>query len=112
MTTPVLEKLTDVQSTVVDTISSVKEPFVRGVTVVVDFVVERAPQIPVLPFADQVPTPAELVTNQFKFAKSVLDANKDIALAVAKAAAPLTDQVLDRKHAKTVAKKATAEKAA
>jgi hypothetical protein len=111
MTTPVLEKLTDVQTSVVDTIASVKEPVVKGVTVVVDFVVERAPEMPVIPFAEQVPTPAELINNQYKFAKSILDTNKDIAVAVAKAASPITDKVLDRK-AKAAKKATTAEQAA
>ena len=59
--TVVLDKITDVQSSVVDTISSVKEPVVKGVSTVVDFVVERLPEIPVVPYADQIPTPAELV---------------------------------------------------
>ena len=108
VTTPVIEKLTDVQSSVVDTISSVKDPVVKGVTVVVDFVVERFPEIPVLPYAEQIPTPAEVINNQFKFAKSVLDANKEIAVAVAKAAAPVTDKALDRKTAKKAAATAKA----
>ena len=111
MTTPVLVKLTDVQTSVVDTIASVKEPVVKGVTVVVDFVLERLPEVPVLPYAEQIPTPTELINNQYKFAKSVLDTNKDIAVAVAKAAAPFTDKVLDRKVAKTI-KKTAAKKAA
>ncbi len=112
MPTPVLDKLTDVQTTVVETIASVKDPVVKGVTVVIDFVLERLPEIPVLPYAEQIPTPAELINNQYKFAKSVIDTNKDIAIAAAKAAAPVTDKLLDRKVAKTVAKKTTATKAA
>ncbi|HKY15495.1 MAG TPA: hypothetical protein VJM33_11275 [Microthrixaceae bacterium] len=108
MTTPVIEKLTDVQSSVVDTISSVKAPVVKGVTVVVDFVIERFPEIPVVPFAEQIPTPTEVINNQFKFAKSVLDTNKEIAVAVAKAAAPITDKALDRKTAKKAAAAAKA----
>jgi len=43
--------------------------------------------------------------------KSLIDTNKDIALAVAKAAAPITDKALDRKAPRTVAKKTTAKKA-
>ena len=110
--TLVLDKLTDVQTTVVDTISSVKEPVVKGVSTVVDFVVERLPEIPALPYAEQIPTPVELVNNQYKFAKSIIDTNKDIALAVAKAVAPLTDKALDRKPARpAAAKKTTARKA-
>ena len=109
MPTPVLDKLTDVQSTVVDAISNVKEPITNGVSTVVEFVLERFPQIPAVPYADQIPTPKELIDNQYKFAKSIIDTNKDIALSVAKAAAPLTDSLLDRK---TVAKKAPAKKSA
>lgn len=97
MTTPVIDKLTDVQAQVVDAISTVKEPVTSGVSAVVEFLLERLPQVPVLPYAEQIPTPKELIDNQYKFAKSIIDANKDIALSVAKAAAPLTDKVLDRK---------------
>ena len=99
MTTPVLDKLTDVQSSVVGYISTVKEPITTGVSTVVEFVIDRFPSIPAVPYADQIPTPKELIDNQYKFAKSIIDTNKDIALSVAKAAAPLTDKVLDRKVA-------------
>ena len=109
--TVVLDKLTDVQTSVVDTISLVKEPVVKGVTTVVDFIVGRVPEIPAIPYAEQIPTPVELVNNQYKFAKSVIDTNKDIALAVAKAFAPITDKALDRKPARPAAKKTTARKA-
>lgn len=109
MTTPVLDKLTDVQTSVVDAISTVKEPIASGVSTVVEFVIERFPTIPAVPYADQIPTPKELIDNQYKFAKSIIDTNKDIALSVAKAAAPLTDTLLDRKP---VARKAAAKKSA
>ena len=99
MTTPVIDKLTDVQAQVVEVISTVKEPVTSGVSAVVEFLLERLPQVPVVPFAEQIPTPKELIDNQYKFAKSIIDTNKDIALSVAKAAAPLTDKVLDRKVA-------------
>ena len=102
--TLVLDKLTDAQTSIVDTIASVKEPVVSGVSTVVDFVTGRVSEIPALPFGEKIPTPAELVNNQYKFAKSIIDTNKDIALAVAKAAAPITDKVLDRKP---VARKVT-----
>jgi len=109
MTTPVLDKLTDVQTTVVGYISTVKEPITTGVSTVVDFVIDRLPSIPAVPYAEQIPTPKELIDNQYKFAKSIIDTNKDIALSVAKAAAPLTDTLLDRKP---VAKKVAAKKSA
>jgi len=112
--TIVLDKLTDVQNNVVETLSAVKEPVVKGVTTVVDFIIDRLPEIPAIPYAEQIPTPVEVVNNQYKFAKSIIDTNKDLALAVAKAVAPLTDQALDRKAAaRPAAKKpATAAKKA
>ncbi len=109
--TLVLDKLTNVQDQVVETISLVKEPVVKGITVIVDFVTDRISEIPALPFGDKIPTPAELVNNQYKFAKSVIDTNKEIALAAAKAAAPITDKVLDRKTTRPVARKTTAKAA-
>ncbi len=107
--TTVLDKLTDVQTQVVDTIGLVKDPVVNGVTTVVDFITGRVSEIPVLPFGEKIPTPTELVNNQYKFAKSIIDTNKDIALAVAKAAAPVTDKVLDRKVARPAAKTAASK---
>ncbi|NLA34911.1 MAG: hypothetical protein GX868_04380 [Actinobacteria bacterium] len=97
MATPVLEKLTNVQDQVVETVSLVKEPITNGVSTVVEFVVGRVPNIPAVPYAERIPTPKELIDNQYKFAKSVIDLNKDIALSVAKAASPITDKILDRK---------------
>jgi len=108
--TTVLDKLTEVQAQVVDTISLVKDPVVSGVTTVVDFITGRVSEIPALPFGEKIPTPTELVNNQYKFAKSIIDTNKEIALAVAKAAAPVTDKVLDRKVSRPAAKTAAARK--
>jgi|JI9StandDraft_1071089.scaffolds.fasta_scaffold02408_10 hypothetical protein len=95
--TVVLEKLTDVQGQVVDLLAQAKEPVTTGVSAVVDFVSERVPNVPAIPFAEQIPTPKEVIDNQYRFAKQLIDTQKDIALAIAKAAAPLTDKVLDRK---------------
>jgi hypothetical protein len=95
--TIVLDKITEVETQVVDLLSQAKEPVTNGVKVVIDFVTEKFPTVPALPFAEQIPSPKEIIDSQYKFAKSVIDAQKDIALSVAKAAAPLTDQVLDRK---------------
>lgn len=113
--TLVLEKLTDVQDGVVEAIGKVKEPAVKGVTVVIDLVNDLVPQMPALSFGKEIPTPVEFINNQYKFAKSVIDVNKEIALAIAKAAAPVTDTVLNRKSAtatKPTATRATATKTA
>ncbi len=92
-----------------DYVAKAKDPVTNGVTTVVDFVTGRVDHIPAVPFAGQIPTPKEIIDNQYKFTKSMLDTQKAIALSVAKAAAPLTDQVLDRRSpARKTAAKASA----
>jgi hypothetical protein len=95
----VLDRVTEVQDQVLTAISSTKEPVSNVVSTVVDFVVERAPLVPALPFAGQLPTPKELIDNQAKFASKLVTTNKSVALGVARAAQPLTDQLLDRRSA-------------
>lgn len=110
--TVVLDRLTDAQTQIVEAIASVKDPIVSGVTTVTEFVARRVSDIPAMPFGKDIPTPAELVNNQYKFVKSIIDTNKDIALAAAKAAAPVTDKVLDRTTVHAAAKRPAARKAA
>lgn len=112
MSTVVMDKISEAQDQVVGTLGLVKEPVVTGVSTVTQFVLDNVATLPVAPFAEQIPTPKEVIDNQYKFAKKVIDTNKDVALAVAKAAAPVTDKVLDRKAAapKATAKKAPARK--
>lgn len=94
--TVVIDRMTEVQDKIISTIADAKTPVANAVSTVVDFVVERVPEVPALPFADQIPTPKELIENQAKFASKLVTTNKSVALAAAKAAAPLTDQLLDR----------------
>ncbi len=92
----VLDRVTEVQDQVLTAISNTKEPVTNAVATVVGYVVDRAPQVPALPFAEKLPTPKELIDNQAKFASKLVTTNKAVALSVARAAAPLTDQLLDR----------------
>lgn len=111
----VLDKIIDVQDSVVEFVGQAKEPITNGVQTVVEFVLGRFPEVPAAPFADQLPTPTELINAQYDFATKLIDANKDLASSVAKAAAPLTDKLLDRPvkaAAKKAAPKAAAKKAA
>ena len=111
----VLDKIIDVQDSVVEFVGQAKEPITNGVQTVVDFVLERFPEVPSAPFADQLPTPTELINAQYDFATKLIDANKDLASSVAKVAAPLTDKLLDRPvkaAAKKAAPKAAPKKAA
>ena len=59
-----------------------------------------------MPYADEIPTPKEIIDNQAKFASKLVTTNKGIALGAARAAAPVTDTLLDRKPAKKATKAA------
>lgn len=94
--TVVIDRMTEVQDKIISALADTKAPVSNAVSTVVGFVVERVPQVPAVPFAEQIPTPKELIDNQAKFASKLVTTNKSVALAAAKAAAPLTDQLLDR----------------
>jgi chemotaxis signal transduction protein len=94
--TAVLDRVTEVQDQIIETIAKTKAPVTNAVSTVVGYVVDRVAEVPAVPFADQIPTPKELIDNQAKFASKLVTTNKAVALAAAKAAAPLTDQLLDR----------------
>ncbi len=91
-----LDPITDVQDRVVDGLKSTKQPVVDAVESVTKLVLDRVPQLPAVPFAGVFPTPLEVIDNQTKFATKVVNTTKSIAVAAAKAAAPVTDQLLDR----------------
>jgi hypothetical protein len=108
--TTVIDRLTEVQDQIIETLAKTKAPVSNAVSTVVGYVVDRVPTVPAVPFAEQIPTPKELIDNQAKFASKLVTTNKSVALAAAKAAAPLTDQLLDRTGSpvKAAAKAATA----
>jgi hypothetical protein len=107
-----LDPITDVQERIVSALAGTKQPVTNAIGTVVDFVLDRIPEVPALPYAEVLPTPLELIDNQAKFASKVVSTSKSVAVAAAKAASPLTDQLLDRepvavkKVAKSVAQAA------
>jgi hypothetical protein len=93
----VLDPVIEVQDRILGAIARTKQPVADAVGQVVDAILERVPEIPVLPYAERIPTPVEVIENQAKFASKLVTTNKAVALSAAKAAAPLTDKLLDRK---------------
>ena len=91
-----LDPVTDLQEKVVDGVKRTKQPVADAIGVAVALLLERVPEVPALPYAEVIPTPLELIDNQAKFATKVVNATKSVAVAAAKAATPLTDQLLDR----------------
>ncbi|MEI2639191.1 MAG: hypothetical protein V9F03_09380 [Microthrixaceae bacterium] len=104
--TAVLDRVSEIQDQVIEVITNVNKPITDAVSSAVSFVVENVPSIPAVPFADQIPTPKEIINNQAKFASKLVTTNKTVALSVAGAAAPLTDPLLGRKVAASKAKAA------
>ena len=102
----ILDPLTDVQERIVAVLANVKQPVTNAVGTVVGFVLDRVPDVPALPYAGLIPTPLEVIDNQARFASKVVTTSKSVAVSAAKAASPLTDQLLDRRTA-PVAKRAT-----
>lgn len=101
MPTPVITRVSDVQNQVISAIGEVKEPVSNVVSTVVGYIVDTVPNVPAVPFASQIPTPKEIIDNQARFASKLVTTNKGVALAVANAAQPLTDQLLDRRTTST-----------
>lgn len=91
-----LDPVSEFQDKLISGVKSTKQPVADAVATVIDFVMERVPEVPALPYAEVLPSPLELIDNQAKFATKVVSATKSVASAAAKSAAPLTDQLLDR----------------
>jgi hypothetical protein len=109
MTTATIDRLSEVQERVLEFVESVQEPIVSTVKNVVEFVDERLPELPELPYAKDIPTTREFLTNQFSFADQMLKQNKKFSLAVSDATKPLEVQL--HRTPKAPAPKATASKA-
>jgi len=109
MTTATIERLSEVQERVLEFVESVQEPIVSGMKNVVEFVDDRLPELPELPYAKDIPTTREFLTNQFSFADKMLKQNKKFSLAMSDAAKPLEVQL--HRTPKATAPKATASKA-
>ena len=84
MSTPVIDKVSEIQDYVILGIASVKEPATNAVTTVVDFVTGRVETVPAVPFAERIPTPKEVINNSAKFATNVVSTSKDVARGIIK----------------------------
>ncbi len=91
-----LDPISEVQDRIVTALGNAKQPVTTAVGTVVALILERVPEVPTLPYAEVIPTPLELIDNQAKFATKVVSTSKSVATAAAKAASPITDQLLDR----------------
>lgn len=107
MSTTIIERVSDVQEQVIELLESVKEPVTKAVSTVSTFVSDRV-EIRPIPYAQEVPSPKEVIDNQAKFASKLVTTNKAVALSAARAAAPVTDPLLARSTGRKTASSAKA----
>jgi hypothetical protein len=108
MSSPTVERLTEVQDKIVEAVASFQEPVVETVRKAVAQVEERIPELPTEKVTEKLPTARELVDNQFEFATRMLKVSHDFAIAVIDAVEPVTVKVVKAEPAK----KTTTRKAA
>ena len=86
---PVMERLTDAQDRFIEAVDSARDPMVKGVRRVAEWVDERFAdrELPSLPFADKVPSAIELAENQHRFFARLNDTSHELVAAVIAAGA-------------------------
>jgi hypothetical protein len=109
MTSPAVERLTEVQDKIVETVTSFQDPVVNTVRKGVDLVEERIPEFRTEKVAGKLPTAREIADNQYEFATRMAKVTHEFALAVIGALEPVTEKVVKPAEPKT---KSTTRKAA
>src|SRR5258708_1966875 len=74
---------------VLETVRQSQDAVVKPVRLWAEASKNLIPELPSLPFSDQIPTPAELVERYFQYADKLLGAQKEYIGAVLEAAAPV-----------------------
>jgi hypothetical protein len=69
-----------------------QQAVVEAVRTWANAVEKTLPDTPAVPFADQLPTPQEIVQTSFEFAEQLLKAQRDFAESVLAAAAPVLEK--------------------
>ncbi|MFN2641657.1 MAG: hypothetical protein ABR548_07185 [Actinomycetota bacterium] len=78
---------------ILSAVGTAQHAYITAVSSVADRVGGFIPELPVLPLAESLPTPQEVVTTTFKLADQALKAQKAYALNFVKALAPITEKV-------------------
>ena len=114
-TTPAIEKLSEVQDRVLELIDQIQEPIVNAVRESASRAESRLPELPAVPFGDQLPGADEVVANQFGFINRLVEQQKAFAESVVEAARPVSDKLVvveDEAAEKAAKPKSKASKAA
>jgi len=97
------EMITSLEDQVLETVKQGQEAIVKAVRTWADASKNLIPDLPPLPFADQLPATSELVENAFAFVDKLLASQREFASAILDAAKPVysaTDKAVKNGAAK------------
>lgn len=83
------DMFTGLEDQVLETVKQGQEAIVKAVRTWADASKNLIPDLPPLPFADQLPNVTELVENSFAFADKLIASQREFAAAVLEAAKPV-----------------------
>jgi hypothetical protein len=83
------EMFSALEDQVLETVRQSQEAVVKAVKTWAEAGKSMVPELPPLPFADQLPNTVDIVENAFDFADKLLAAQRDFAAAVLEAARPV-----------------------
>ena len=83
------EVISSVEDQVLETVKQGQEAIVKAVRTWADASKSLIPDLPPLPFADQLPNTSELVENAFAFVDKLLASQREFASALLEAAKPV-----------------------
>jgi len=101
------DMFSSVEDQVFETVKQGQEAIVKAVRTWADASKNIIPDLPALPFADQMPNTSELVENAFAFADKLIAAQREFATAILDAAKPVfgaADKAVKNGAAKPAAK--------
>ena len=86
------QTLASAQEQTLKSIRETQQAVVEAVRTWADAVEKTVPAVPALPFAEELPSPTEIVHTSFEFAEQLLKAQREFAENVLAAAAPVIDK--------------------
>ena len=105
------EMFTSLEDQVLESVKQGQEAIVKAVRTWADASKNLIPDLPALPFSDQVPATSELVENAFAFCDKILASQREFAAAILDAAKPVigaTDKAIKNGAVKSTTAKTTA----
>jgi hypothetical protein len=105
------DMFTGLEDQVLETVKQGQEAIVKAVRTWADASKNLIPDLPPLPFSDQIPATSELVETAFAFVDKMLASQREFAAAILDAAKPVfgaTDKAVKNGAAKPTAAKTTA----